>query len=313
MLVFLLPVALAAAPAHYHPDAIAARSTRFAAASEAVGPRFDEVDRAVSRTAGLVRDLETATAMLGSTASEGLTAWTVSNRRAFAGQYLLLNRAVGAVQEDFSTAFGEALERALPAASKGFDVKECGASGIAAMMRRPSCEGEDLNPALAAALDADAALAARLDEITGRAWPEVRLEPSPQEVVPISGTARSIQLAAVANKFLGARLRAHADELDATLEQLQDRLDAGDAAARAKAEQARADMDAAVARDGEALRAAVAASLERNARKGAPAEVGWCANPTPLGGCVGEDVTAAVAAILAGDKKFLAEIAPLTK
>ena len=62
-----------------------------------------------------------------------------------------------------------------------------------------------------------------------------------------------------------------------------------------------------------ALRAAVVAGLQRGEKKGGPAEVAWCANPEALGGCGLPDVTGDVLRMLAADKKFMAEIAALSR
>ena len=70
-------------------------------------------------------------------------------------------------------------------------------SGLSAMMRRSSsgsCEGDDLNAALAAALDADAALADELSGLTGSAWPSLGIEGQVQAAVPITGTGRDVDV-----------------------------------------------------------------------------------------------------------------------
>lgn len=311
MVALLLSTALAASPAFYHPDDIAARSEQFAAASAQVGPRFETASAEVERLEGLVRDLELSVDLLGNLASEGLRAWSLSNRRALTGQFLMLNQAVGGVQEDFSTAFGAALERALPGVSKGRSVRECGASGIAALMRRNTCEGEDLNPALAKALDADAALRAELAEIVARPWPEVRLEPGPQAPVALTGTARSVQIAAVADRFARARVQERRDALEAGLEQLAEGIEAKDPGAMARAAALRAERSKGLIADGEVLRAAVAEALARVEKKGGPGPVAWCPNPEGLGGCGVPDATAEVLGLLASDKKFLAAVQTL--
>lgn len=291
----------AAPPAYYHPDDIAAKSTSFAAASQVVGPKFDAGQKEVERLGKSVDRLELGAALLGATAPPELGAWASTARRQLSGQYLRLQKHVGLIQDDFSTVFGAALERALPVVTAGTSARVCASSKVASMMGTSDCTGQSLNAALAAALDKDAALARDLKDIEAVEWPTVRLDAAPQAVVAVTGTARWVSVWAVAEKFEAARLLEHENALQAALEGL----DGGtsDAAGLAAAQAAKQAYTAAVGADGETLRAAAVAAVAR--QKSAPAEWGWCANPKGLGGCAGEDVTVAVLELLAADRKFL--------
>jgi hypothetical protein len=77
----------------------------------------------------------------------------------------------------------------------------------------------------------------------------------------------------------------------------------------AKAQKLRDAWLGEVGGDGAKFREVLAATLKREQKKGGPADVGWCANPATLGGCAGEDVTAAVLVALKADKKFQKEVA----
>jgi hypothetical protein len=57
--------------------------------------------------------------------------------------------------------------------------------------------------------------------------------------------------------------------------------------------------------DGAAWMPVLTEALGRLQKKGGPSSVGLCGNPAVLGGCPGQDVTAAVIAELQADKKFL--------
>lgn len=301
----------AGAPAFYHPDDVAARSQRFREVSASMRPRFEEADAQATKWQRLVDDLELGTALLGADATTALRDHTAATRRSFAGQFLKLNRFAGLVQEDYSRVFEEAMGRVKPKVVGDRAVKECtsGASSMG-MLRGPGCTGEDLNPAFAAALDADETLRKEVASIGALEWPTIQLPSTPQAPVAITGTAATVDLATVAHRLAEARVRARKDELELALEPLQDGLDAKDPAAIQKGEQARQRFTDALAADGAALRAVVRGVLDRGA-KGTPAAVGWCANPVGLGGCGVPDVTAEVLAVVGADKKAQKEIEAL--
>jgi len=294
--------AFAGAPAFYHPDDIAAKSAQFAAASDLVGPKFEAGEKQVSQLTKAVGRLELGTALLGAGATPELGAWTSTTRRQLTGQYLRLQKHVELIQGDFSNVFGAALDRALPGITAGKDAVECVASGVAAMMHRTDCVGEDLNVALAAALDKDPKLQADLRDIAAVEWPTITLTPAAQPVVAVTGTDRYVSLWALGEKFAGTRVTERETTLDAALEDLAEGLDANDPKAIASAEAARASWAAGIGADGDALRAAAEATIAK--QKTAPGSWGWCANPKILGGCTGEDVTKEIVELLAADKKF---------
>ncbi len=309
MIVALLAGVLAAEPAHYHPDDVAKASKLFGTVAESMGPAFEERSGVVASLGDVVGELELGVALLGASAPAELRAWSDKTRRRVVGESLRLQKHVDLLQEDYGKVFGAAVERALPTVGKGYDVRECGATGVLAMMGRKNCEGVDLNAKLAAAIDADAALQKELASIAAVEWPTVEAPKAEQPVVALTGTTRWIAGGDVAEKLVGARLKARREALEADLEDL---LPEEPTEADVKKAQARRDAWVAdLGKDGETLRAAITAALGRAAKKGGPADVGWCANPVELGGCPGEDVTAKVLEVLGADKKFGKEIAGL--
>ena len=65
---------------------------------------------------------------------------------------------------------------------------------------------------------------------------------------------------------------------------------------------------AALGEDGEVLRAALLASLQRAEKKGGMVSVAMCPNPAALGGCGAEDVTSALIPVFQADKKRVKEL-----
>jgi hypothetical protein len=282
MWTLLMTAAFAGTPAYYHPDDIAARSARFKEVAEVIQPKFERGQDVVARLSGALADLEIAVGLLGTDAPEGLTSWSQLTRRQVTGQYLRLNKHAELVQEDFSKVFLDALGRALPRVGAGKDLVECQAKGVEAMMHHTSCVGEDLNGPLAAAIDSDGQLGRELASILSIDWPTIAVDPQPQVVVPLTGTTRWVDLAALGHTFLQARLDARKDVFEHDLAPFEDALDAKDPAAIARAGEMKATYLARLGADGAVLRAAAAEALGRSRK--APREVGLCANPAALGG-----------------------------
>ncbi len=299
--------AIAGTAAFYHPDDIAAQSLRFREVSDAIQPKFERGQDAVGRYSNALADLEIAVGLLGADVPSGLATWSQLTRRQVTGQYLRLNKHAELVQEDFSNVFLDALARALPKVTAGKDVVECQATGVVAMMHRTTCAGDDLNLALAKALDGDGQLGRELNSILSVEWPSIVVEPKAQPVVALTGTARWVDLATLGRGFLATRLAARLEAFERELAPIEDALDAKDPAAIKTAGDKKAAYLAALGQDGTALRAAVTEALARN--KAAPSAVGLCANPAALGGCDGEDATEAVISLLKADKKFAKAIA----
>ncbi len=302
-LALLLAAALAAPAGHYHPDNVAAKSRVFASAAEASGPAFEAAQDALGRVGRGLAQLEIGAALLGDRAPAGFDAWATGIRRTATGQYLRLQKHVDLLGDDYSRVFGDALTRAV-AAEKG-DLVECtGGSGIQALMRRPgatACPGEDRNGALARRIDADAELSKAVAAINAVPFPEVGVEPKTWAPATVTGAARWFDVATVARKAAGPALERDAQALEAALAPLESGIDAGDAAAVAEAERARAAYEAALATHGAALLEAAAKALD----KAGLSDVGACPNPASLGGCAGADATKDVLAALLADKKFV--------
>jgi len=310
LLALALGAAFAAEPAHYHPNDVAKASKVFGGVAEAMAPAFDDRQGRIAALGDDLAELELGVALLGPLAPADLTAWSEKTRRKVVGETLRLQKHVDLLQEDYARVFGAAVTRALPTVGKGYDLKECGATGVLAMMGKKNCPGVDLNGTLAAALDKDAALAKELADIATVEWPTFTAPTAPQPVVALTGTTRWVSGGAVAEALIAGRVKARQDALESQLDRLMpDEPTEADVAAGKKL---KADYLAKLGADGEVLRAALVEALGRAEKKGGPAQVGWCANPANLGGCPGGDVTATVLAALAADKKFAKGISALT-
>lgn len=306
----LVFAAFAADPAYYHPDDVAKGSAVFGKVSESMGPAFDERQGRIGGLGDALSDLELGVALLGAAAPAGLRDWSDKTRRKVVGESMRLQRHVDLLQEDYSRVFEAAVARALPTVGKGLDVKQCGASGVMAMMGKSNCAGKNLNPALAAALDADPALAKELASIAAVEWPTFEAPKAAQELVPLTGAKVWISGGDIATAFIGERVKLKQEALEAELERLLPEEPTEADIAKAKA--LKDAYVAALGKDGEVFRAAVVAALGRLEKKGGPKEVGWCANPRALGGCPGDNVSKTVGEALLEDKKFAKDIAGIS-
>ncbi len=312
-LAILWSAAAAAGPAaYYHPDTVAEQSVRFAQSAEQAGGAFDRAQQEVGQLGRALEELEAGMGMLGDSAPEASRAWAEQTRKEGLAQFVSVQRFVDAIQTDYSGAFEAALKRALPKVSGG------GGGGVAVC--KPSgprmgpgggggsrsCEGQDLSPALAKAIDADAELERALAEIMGRSWPSIALTPAPQPVVALTGTERWISASALVDTFLADRVSARTELLEDGQSELEDGIEAGDAAAIQKASAMKEAYLKGLGEDGAALRAAATEALARAAKKGSlPGGVGVCANPRALGGCPGDDISEAALPVLKADKKLV--------
>jgi hypothetical protein len=303
MLLLVVALARAGEPsAYYHPDEVAKASQRFGAVAKAVQPAFEARQSELARAGQALQDLELGVRLLGDTAPEPLRVWAKDTRKQVTLQAARLQKHADGVAERTSEAFGAALERALPAVTKGEPVRVCGATGVAALMGKSNCKGQSLDPTLGRALDADPVLGKAIDGLVGSAWPGVEVPRAAQAPVALAGAAASdgwFDGAAVATRLVGARL-------DAARQEATDRADAaiesGDTAAARQATEA---WHARLAADGATLRDELAKALARAGKKDAAlGGVAWCGNPRALGGCTGTDRTDAVLDALAADTKL---------
>ncbi len=305
LLCCLALTAQAAPAAYYLPADVAEKSQLFMAASQEMAPRFEAASGKVAQASAAAEQLELGATMLGSTAPEGLPGWAAQTRRSLVGQSIRLSRFLSKMQEDYSGVFSLAMGRALPLVGKGYSLRECGNTGIMAQFKQNTCEGKDLNGEIAAALDQDAQLKAALDEIRALVWPDLIIEKKQWAVVALTGTERTVDMAALAKALFAEQIKAQQEALEAAVAPLEEGIDARDPEAIAKAGALKDAWRAGLGADGAAWQAALKEALLRLEKKGGPTSVGLCGNPALTGGCPGTDVTKQVIGLLQDDKKFL--------
>ena len=305
LLCCLALTAQAAPAAYYLPADVAEKSGLFLAASEEMAPRFEAASGKVAQASAAAEQLELGVTMLGSTAPEGMTGWAAQTRRSLVGQSIRLSRFLSKMQEDYSNVFSLAMGRVLPVVGKGYSLRECGNTGIMAQFKQNTCEGEDLNGKIAAALDQDAQLKAALDEIRGLVWPDLVIEKKQWAVVALTGMERTVDLAALAKALFAEQLQARQKGLEAAVAPLEEGIDARDPEAIAKAGALKDAWRLELGVDGVGWQGMLKEALARLEKKGGPVSVGLCGNPALTGGCPGTDVTKQVIELLREDKKFL--------
>lgn len=299
----------AAEPAWYDPDAVAGASQAFARIAELMGPAFQDAERQTRTLSKNLAALDSGVALLGERAPEGMADWATEVRRQATGQHLRLQRHLELLQDDTVGEFQEALQRAIPKVAGPSGAKECGRSGVQAMMGKGAqCAGKNVSSALAQTMDADPALNAAVDEIREIPWPKIELPARTWAPAPVTGSARWVATAALERAFLRERITAHQDDLSRAVDPLESRIAEGDSTALDEARRHRATYEAALAADGAALAQAMRVALEAAERKGGPKAVGLCANPRGFGGCEGRDATKELIGWLKADKRFGREL-----
>ncbi|MEE2752112.1 MAG: hypothetical protein VX519_11840 [Myxococcota bacterium] len=304
MLIWIVASALASpTPAWYDPNRVASQSSAFAGFSEQSVPRFDALQAELSQASSALAQLEMGVLAVGERASPELVSHMDTLRRQAAHGYLVAQAYVDTLQEDSANTFGSALERALLALAETHSLQECvRPTGMAAMgpgRSGPNCEGEDMSVKVAEALDADAQLAADIEEILSIEWPDLKLPPSEQSVIPLSGDQNYLRMSALLQNLAPGRFTALGSSLEESLAPLRPQLEGPEPEkALAEAEALRAEYEQAVAAVGSEILDAIAPVLEKQG-----GSVGICANPASLGGCPGEDLTDSRLSKLAGDRK----------
>ncbi|MFT5583978.1 MAG: hypothetical protein ACI9VR_001562 [Cognaticolwellia sp.] len=305
-LAFLTNVASAAEPAYYSPDAVAGASSTFARFAEVAAPHFETLQTDLAKSAKSIDVLDTSVNLLGTRVTPELTTYRDGLRRALTKGYMQAQAHVGWFEDASTSIFTQALERELKALEGQYELSVCRArtgmsaiTGPGASMKQ--CDGADLNPQLALALDSSKALTDVVDQLTSEPWPFVQVQGSEQPVLPWLGSDDYINLALV-DRALSKRMKDFNQALDDELLPLEDDLadtktDQGKAAL-AKADALRQSYEADVAAWGNTLLGLIEKPLDK---KGL--EVGLCANPESLGGCVGTDRTDRAIEILKADKK----------
>ena len=306
MIFILISSALAAPPAHYDPDSVASGSTVFRGFSEQAGPRFDALQSELSRTSSATAALDKGMLALGERAPADQRERVTRIRRETAHGFLVAQAWVDTLQDDSTTTFGAAMDRALATQKSQFDLKECTRPrGMAAMgpgRQGPgaSCEGEAISPTLSAALDADAVLAAEVQDILSVPWPSLSSAPEAQSVVALTGTAAHVQMGALLNALAPGEFESLGKALGAQQAPLQAALESNEnvEANLQSLQDLRSGYEKDVAALGTRLLAAIEPTL---AKQGG--SIGICANPPSLGGCPGEDVSGTLPAELAENRK----------
>ena len=298
----------ALAAGFYHPNDVAAASTTFAAAQEQLLAPLDERQTATRGLSNALRSYREGIDAMG-TVPDAHTARLEQLEVTYNRQFDALQTFADDLVGDFDAAFTAALQRAL-AAHPG--AQECvrevavgprvpGMGGRT--QKNPECQGDDLNAAVAAAIDADAELKAALPGIVGRPWPSLGVTPQP--LPTIGDGSRYVHLQELLTKGAGAAMRAiDRDDDDARMAIEAELEDGADAAELARLESTGNQISAATAAKRAALAAPILAAatkvLDKAAKKGEA--TAWCVQPAALGGCEGTDASTEVVQLLLSDK-----------
>lgn len=312
-MIALFAAAALAAGGTYHADDIAEKSVLFGEASAVAGKAFEARQDKAEALARALDAYQVGLDLLGDRAPAAERTRYEALRKEYGREHAVLDAFASTMMDDFDGEFTAALGRALKAYPGAVDcereIADTGGMKVpgrkAPTKPNPDCTGQDLNDALAKAMDADPKLNSAVKEILALQWPDVDLA---AEAQPAIGTGeRAIAVTAV---FDPSR--------NAVLKKIQGADDEGREGFQAKIEQgASKDELAAMVAESEKITAATAAkrasyaapilavadkTLAKWAKKGEPATA-WCANPVLLGGCAVPDATKDVVPRMIADKK----------
>jgi hypothetical protein len=203
--------------------------------------------------------------------------------------------------------FEEAMGRAISEVAEEQTLVECsppsGMMSFGPSRGQNNCEGENMNAAIAARMDADQALQQAVRSILSVEWPLVDFTPKTLPSVPLreQETPGYVRVGALSQAFLAEALSAIEAKLERQLVPIQAKLESGDESAKeaalGEAAQHRSAFNAEVADLGERLFTAMEAGLKKHS-------VALCPNPPVFGGCPGDDQTEEVLQMLRDSRRF---------
>jgi len=307
-LIALASTALAGPTGFYHPFDLGNESALFREASNGALLGMEPQNRNAVLMSQSLQRYRTSLDLLGSRAPEAERQRAEALQRDFNREFAVLQAFADTIVEDVQTEFEAAVERAI--ATLGATAVQCereipDGPNVPGMRGRtkpnPDCTGDDLNTALAEAIDADPTLKAAVTEITAMTWPTITVPTDAQD--PVGGP-----------RYLDVR-----DFFVIGARDAMNRIDEADDAARMvfeaaieEGEDLQVHVDAAkkLTADTAAKRAtlalpvfeAVDGVLAKWVGKGEK-PTGWCANPAALGGCKGEEDTIPLSERLWAEKK----------
>jgi hypothetical protein len=305
MILLLVASVFAQSPAHYSSDGIAQNSQVFRSYSERLTPQFERLQSSLGPLGQGIEYLERGVLLLGDKATDDLRAHLESSRRTLNHAYLVAQAHVTLLETDSQTVFESAMTRAIAHHAANRDLVECsnprGLMAFGPSRGQQNCEGESLNAAIAATMDADEALKASVESILSVEWPVVEFEPKPWAAVALTGESGHVQVTALAQTFLSSELGNLEAGLERDLVSVQAKLesDSTDETSLKAAWALRSAYEAAVGEQGAGLWLAMEKPLSKKKQF-----LGLCPNPAVFGGCPGEDLTEEVLAILQANRKF---------
>ena len=283
-----LCTAWAGEAAYYHPSEVAAKSTLFAEASEASHPAYMKAQGSLERWDAALLHLELGADLTGDADTKAQAA---KLRKQFTIQRMQIQNHYDVLVGSYNEAFTAALDRALPTVAAGRAAVECTERG-ANMFSAPTaeCKGENLNKALAAAMDQDAGLKDALTQINAMAWPSVSLQPQQSTPIALTGTGNWISLSDLALGIRGEQLKRLRETRDAQLELITEGLEAGDPDTIAEGKAIDQSYRDAIREEGKLLMEAAELAINKKASKDPKlADIGFCLQPQDLGSCSGEE------------------------
>jgi hypothetical protein len=286
-----------------HPADIASMNTEYTRASNVSSVAFSQAQERTSAMSHALSQYAEAIDLFGENTPQLNRDREKALRVTFNREYAQLSAFANTMMDDFDQTFLLALDRNI--ASIGGKVETCEGQipvgrALPGMPTRfktnPSCVGDDLNSKISVAL----------------VWPTISIDVTP--AANIGEADEYLNLDTLIQTHFSSDLRLIAQEDDTARTPIMAKIEQGATKEERQAMVAEAHaIDANTAAKRTALAAPIIRVIEaankKRTKKGAPT-VGWCLNPSLLGGCHGQDVTETLMPTLMAIKKVRTALEP---
>jgi len=306
--------ATALAGGFYSPSDTAGQSSLYQESATVASAKAEALEQASQSLAAALNQYEEGLDLLGLESTD--RAHFKDVRKKYNRQFAVATAFVHTLLEDFDTEFSGALQRAL---SQHRDALVCAATrpvggralpGIRTRFEaNPACTGDNLNAALANAMDDDPTLQDAVREMLALPWPVVDRPSTPQPVVGNGGLWISARLFhELPGLTFPGPLQLILEEDEAAREALfangLEALTTDDK--KGSLARAQAITTATTGKRHQFAQPVLAAVLLINAKRIKKGQIAytWCPTPRLLGGCVGDDISPDALQALLEDKRL---------
>lgn len=262
---------------YYHFDSIAQKSAQFMEASKISMDRSQVLTEALETQKRLSKMLRGTASMLE---SKELAKWDIIISNAYEKNAAEGQTFLNAFVLDYSGHYENHTTKYLQAHPEAVSCKPSPFGN--------SCKGTDISPSIAEKLDKNQDLQAGIDEVMKREWPTSSLPTKQFSTIPLTGTQYFISLDVFSQTLFGKKIANHHQWYQ---EQYQT-LDTSTEEGKEGAKTLYGEFEQRLQQDKNTIEKALKVLIKKRKKKDPRyTALGYCGNPTELGGCLGTDIT----------------------